>query len=48
MRLRPKSTVETVEVLKVKLEFEHKEQRLAREEAQRARKAAEAEAHRAL
>ena len=42
---------ETVEVLKLKLEFQHEERRLAheeaREEAQRARKAAEAEAQRA-
>ena len=32
-------TAETAEVLKLKLEFEHEEQRLAWEEAQRAREA---------
>ena len=46
-----KPTVQTAEVLKLKLEFEHEERRLAREEAreeaQRAREAAEAEAQRA-
>ena len=46
-----KPTAETAEVLKLKLEFEHEERRLAheeaREEAQRACRSAEAEAQRA-
>ena len=41
------ATAETAEVLKLKLEFEREEQRLVREEAQRAHKAAEAEAQKA-
>ena len=40
-------TAETAEVLKIKLEFECEEQRLASEEAQRAREAAKTEAQRA-
>ena len=39
-----KPTVKTAEFLKLKLDFEHEEWRLAREEAQRARDAAEADA----
>ena len=42
-----KPIAETAEVLKLKLELEHEERQLAREEAQRARQAAEAEAQRA-
>ena len=39
-----KPIMETVEILRLKLDFEREELRLAHEEAQRARKAAEAEA----
>ena len=42
-----KPIAETVEVVRLKLDFEPEEQRLAHEEAQRAREAAEAEAQRA-
>ena len=42
-----KAIAETAEVLKLKLEFEREERRLAHEEVQRARDAAEAEAQRA-
>ena len=42
-----KPIAETVEVLKLKLEFEREERRLGHEEAQRAREAAEAEAREA-
>ena len=42
-----KPIAETAEVVKLKLEFQHEERRLAREEAQRAREAAEAEAQKA-
>ena len=45
--MEEKPIAETAEVLKLKLEFEHEERQLAREEAQRARQAAEAEAQRA-
>ena len=42
-----KPIVETAEIVRLKLDFEREEWRLAREEAQRAREAAEAEAQRA-
>ena len=42
-----KPIAETAEIVRLKLEFEHEERRLAREEAQRAREAAEAEAQKA-
>ena len=42
-----KSTVETADVLRLKLEFESEERGLTREEAQRVREVAEAEAQRA-
>ena len=42
-----KPIVETAEIVRLKLDFERKERRLAREEAQKAREAAEAEAKRA-
>ena len=45
--IEEKPTVETAEVLKLKLKFEHEEQRLAHEEAQRAHIAVEAEVQRA-
>ena len=43
-----KPSVENVEVLKLKLEFQHEERRLAHEEAVRARESAESEAERAF
>ena len=42
-----KPIAETAEIVRLKLDFEREEQRLAREEAQRAREAAEAEAQKA-
>ena len=42
-----KPIAETVEIVRLKLDFEREERRLAREEAQRARDAVEAEAQRA-
>ena len=42
-----KPTVETAEIVRLKLDFEREERPLAREEAQRAREAAEAEAQKA-
>ena len=42
-----KPIAETAEVVRLKLDFEHEERRLAHEEAQRAREAAEAEAQKA-
>ena len=42
-----KPTVETAEIVRLKLDFEREEWRLAREEAERAREAAEAEAQKA-
>ena len=42
-----KPIAETAEIVRLKLDFEREEQRLAREEAQRAHEAAEAEAQRA-
>ena len=42
-----KPIVETAEIVRLKLDFEREERRLALEEAQRAREAAEAEAQRA-
>ena len=46
-KVEEKPIAETVEVVKLKLEFQLEERRLAREEAQRAREAAEAEAQKA-
>ena len=42
-----KPSAETAEIVRLKLDFEHEEWRLAREEAQRAREAPEAEAQKA-
>ena len=42
-----KPIAETAEIVRLKLDFEREEQRIAREEAQRAREAAEAEAQKA-
>ena len=45
--IEEKPTAETAEVLRLRLDYEHEERRLAREEAQRACEAAEAEAQKA-